>query len=260
MKNTFAIDARMQGLIGLLLATCIIGAWVFVHIWAVFFLVPHSSWVTLATIITLTWLSVGLFIVAHDAMHGSLYPKNRKTGYMVGGFALMLYAGFSISGLLPRHHAHHQHSGGALDPDFSGTSPRFALVWYAQFMKTYFGWREFVIMVLRTSLYLLLGASTVNILLFFALPGLLSSFQLFYFGTYLPHRHALSPFSDHHNARSNQFGYLTSLLSCFHFGYHHEHHLYPAIPWWRLPTFRQNSAHTKPCVSANNLLRKRRVG
>ncbi|MFA9473554.1 MAG: fatty acid desaturase [Filomicrobium sp.] len=26
-----------------------------------------------------------------------------------------------------------------------------------------------------------------------------------------------------------------SLLTCFHFGYHHEHHLQPDVPWWRLP-------------------------
>ena len=73
-------------------------------------------------------------------------------------------------------------------------------------------------------------------LVFWALPALLSSVQLFYFGTFRPHRHDDSPFADDHNARSNGFGWLASLLSCFHFGYHHEHHLAPQVPWWRLPS------------------------
>jgi beta-carotene ketolase (CrtW type) len=86
---------------------------------------------------------------------------------------------------------------------------------------------------------MLLGASVWNILLFFAVPGILSSLQLFYFGTFLPHRHVddggEAQFADHHRARSSDFGYLLSLLTCFHFGYHHEHHLQPGTPWWRLP-------------------------
>jgi beta-carotene ketolase (CrtW type) len=97
-------------------------------------------------------------------------------------------------------------------------------------------------MVLRVGVYLLLGARLENILLFFAVPGLLSSFQLFYFGTFLPHRHLRQPgaaiFADQHRARSNQYGYLASLLTCFHFGYHHEHHDHPREPWWRLPATR----------------------
>lgn len=26
-----------------------------------------------------------------------------------------------------------------------------------------------------------------------------------------------------------------SFLTCYYFGYHLEHHLYPNVPWWRLP-------------------------
>ena len=33
-----------------------------------------------------------------------------------------------------------------------------------------------------------------------------------------------------------------SLLSCFHFGYHHEHHRAPWIAWWRLPAFRRETS------------------
>jgi beta-carotene ketolase (CrtW type) len=70
-------------------------------------------------------------------------------------------------------------------------------------------------------------------------PALLSSLQLFYFGTYLPHRPGPDAFTDHHRARSNGYSEWLSLLTCFHFGYHHEHHRAPGEPWWRLPTVRR---------------------
>ncbi|HYD98464.1 MAG TPA: fatty acid desaturase, partial [Alphaproteobacteria bacterium] len=34
---------------------------------------------------------------------------------------------------------------------------------------------------------------------------------------------------------------LVSLLTCYHFGHHHEHHLRPDVPWWRLPSLRPRS-------------------
>jgi beta-carotene/zeaxanthin 4-ketolase len=86
---------------------------------------------------------------------------------------------------------------------------------------------------------LLLGAPAVNVFVFWAFPALLSSAQLFYFGTYLPHRHDDDGFVDRHRARSSDYGWLTSLLTCFHFGYHHEHHLHPHLPWWALPAARK---------------------
>jgi beta-carotene ketolase (CrtW type) len=29
---------------------------------------------------------------------------------------------------------------------------------------------------------------------------------------------------------------LMSLVTCFHFGLHEEHHERPNVPWWKLPT------------------------
>ena len=80
------------------------------------------------------------------------------------------------------------------------------------------------------------------VLLFWALPAIASSVQLFYFGTYLPHRVEEQPFTDRHNARSLDFNWLVSLLTCFHFGYHHEHHDKPWVPWWKLPDQRVREA------------------
>lgn len=224
------------------LATLIIAAWLCLHVFGLFFYDMRQPFAALILIVALSWLSVGLFIIAHDAMHGSLCPAKQRAGRATGALALWLYAGFSLRRLLPKHHLHHRHSGSAEDPDFAPDTPGNALAWYGRFMTTYFGAREMIVMALRVGLYMLLGANVENILLFFALPGIVSSFQLFYFGTFLPHRHTHGDaFDDHHRARSNEFGYLASLLTCFHFGYHHEHHLQPGTPWWRLPAVRQAS-------------------
>ena len=236
------MNPARQGRIGMALATLIIAAWIALHLYAVFLFdwsAPFAPPLAALLLVLLTWLSVGMYIVAHDAMHGSLWPARRAGGDMVGRLALLLYAGFSFGRIKPKHELHHRNPGSAQDPDFAVAHASQPLGWYLQFLVTYFGWRELAIMSLRVSAYMLLGASVWNILLFFAVPGILSSLQLFYFGTFLPHRHeegsGETRFADHHRARSNEFGYLLSLLTCFHFGYHHEHHLQPGTPWWRLP-------------------------
>lgn len=236
------MNPKRQSRIGMLLAGLILSAWTAVHVYGVFFREAEFSGWTVLLIVLQTWLSVGMYIVAHDAIHGSLWPTNRQGGNLIGALAVWLYAGFDFRKLVPKHHAHHRHAGSSDDPDFSVDAPTRAGAWYAGFMRTYVGKAEVAGMILRVGAYLLLGASIGNIILFFALPGLLSSFQLFYFGTFLPHRHREGDghpeFRDHHCTRSNDFGYLASLLSCFHFGYHHEHHAHPSVPWWRLPKVR----------------------
>jgi beta-carotene ketolase (CrtW type) len=233
---------RRQTRIGLLLAATIILAFVALHVWSVFFL-HLSGWawaLTLPLVAVLSWLSVGLFIVAHDAMHGSLAPGQGRANLFVGRLALLLYAGFWMDRLRPKHFDHHKHVGTERDPDFAAEHPTRFWPWYRQFMTRYFGLREFLVLsVIVWSYVLLLGAPLGNLLLFWAVPSILSSLQLFYFGTYLPHRHEDDAFADEHRARSNNFGVVTSLLTCFHFGYHREHHLSPGTPWWALPAKRR---------------------
>jgi beta-carotene ketolase (CrtW type) len=189
-----------------------------------------------------TWLSVGLFIVAHDAFHGSLAPGRPLVNRVVGGLCLLIYAGFWFDRLLPKHHAHHASPGTADDPDFHAERPGAFWPWYARFFRQYFGWRELAWVSLVSALYILvLGAQLANVWLFWAAPALLSSLQLFAFGTWLPHR-AGEDFPDHHRARSSRHPAWLSLLTCFHFGgFHHEHHTHPHLPWWRLPEARRGS-------------------
>ncbi len=235
-------DNRRQTRIGLLLAGLILGAWLGLHVYSVFFHPLRGAglpW-AVAIVLLLTWLNVGLFIVAHDAMHGSLAPGRPGINKGVGRLTLLLYAGFWMDRLAPEHHKHHRHVGTGEDPDFSESHPTRFWPWYGQFIRHYFGLREFLVLhVLVWGYILVLGARPEAVLLFWGVPAILSSLQLFYFGTYLPHRHDEQPFADRHNARSNDYGWLLSLLTCFHFGYHREHHLSPGTPWWKLPAERQ---------------------
>lgn len=235
-----AFGRSREAAIGMALAALIAGAWLALHVYGVFFhpLTRAGVAVAPALVLVMTWLNVGVFIVAHDCMHGSLAPGRPRVNRNVGRAMLALYAGFSFDKLLPKHHDHHKHAGLDGDPDFSHSN-RF-LPWYLAFFREYFRWREFAVLaVLLWSYILILGASPVNALLFWGVPAILSSLQLFYFGTYLPHRRDEADFTDRHRARSNEYGYLASLLTCYHFGYHHEHHRSPGTPWWKLPSIRR---------------------
>lgn len=235
------MSAERQTAIGLALAASILGGWLALHIHAVFFYpLEGAGWLAApALVLALCWLNVGLFIVAHDAMHGSLAPRRPGVNRWAGRAALALYAGFSYDRLLPRHFDHHRHAGTAGDPDFSVDHPRHFWPWYGTFVRRYFGMRELAVLMAAVAVYvLLLGAPYPNLLLFWAVPAILSSIQLFLFGTYLPHRAGEADFTDRHRTRSNDYGVLASLFTCFHFGYHHEHHAAPHLPWWRLPAAR----------------------
>lgn len=233
-----ALSSRTTVAVNLALAAAIIGGWLALHVWAVFLfdLAPSTAWAAPLIMALQCWLSVGLFIVAHDCMHGSLVPLRPAINRAVGRLCLTLYAGFPYDALNRKHHLHHRHAGTEHDPDFHEAPPHTFWPWFAKFFREYFGWREVTFMGIVSTVYMfVLDAPTANVLLFWALPAVLSALQLFYFGTYLPHKPGHDDFTDRHRSRSNNFSWITSLLTCFHFGYHHEHHLYPGLPWWKLP-------------------------
>ncbi|RDE06861.1 fatty acid desaturase [Sphingomonas aracearum] len=229
---------------GLVLAAAIGGAWAAVHVGGIFFWrwSPVSALLAPVVVLAQAWLSTGLFIIAHDCMHGSLAPGRPRLNRMVGTLCLGAYAGLSYGALLPKHHAHHAAPGTTSDPDFHAGAPRRALPWFGAFFRNYYTHGQIARITAAAIVYLLLGASLLNIVIFWAIPALLALGQLFVFGTYLPHRHDDRPFADAHNARSSTLRPLLSLMTCFHFGaYHHEHHLSPGTPWWRLPAFRRET-------------------
>ena len=123
-----------QATIGLLLAGGIMTSWIGLHAYGVY-LHHWSGWsivIAPAVIAAQTWLSVGLFIVAHDAMHGSLAPGRPGVNTTMGVLALGLYAGFRFHRLREAHGRHHAAPGTADDrtsmlpprtASFLGSSP-----------------------------------------------------------------------------------------------------------------------------------------
>ena len=236
-----ALRANTRTAAGQALAAGIAGAWLAIHFGGIFAfrLSPSSLGWAVPLVLLQTWLSTGMFIIAHDCMHGSFAAGRTGINRAVGRTTLMLYAGLDYDRLLPNHFAHHRHVGTAADPDFDAANPTRPVAWLARFFAAYYSHWQIVRIVVVLSVYQLLGASLSNILVFWAAPALLALVQLFWFGTYLPHRHAHDAFPDRHNARSSAFGPVVSVLTCFNFGgYHHEHHLHPQVPWWRLPETR----------------------
>jgi beta-carotene ketolase (CrtW type) len=194
----------------------------------------------IAGVLWQTFLYTGLFITAHDAMHGTVFPNNRKINDLVGSLAVKLYALFSYSRLLKKHWEHHRHPASDQDPDFHDGKHPGLLRWYLHFMVSYVTWKQLLGMAIAFNILLyLFHVATGNLILFWILPSFLSTFQLFFFGTYLPHRELESQYPDDNRARSNQYSVIWSFISCYHFGYHWEHHEYPHIPWWRLPRVRR---------------------
>lgn len=229
-----------QTAVGLGLAGAVAGGWLALHVLDVFLLPwPVVLWLSPLLVALQCWLSVGLFIVAHDAMHGSLAPFRPRLNRGVGRVVLMLYAGIWYDGLISRHFAHHRAPGTDEDPDFAGDGHVPFFGWFGRFFAEYLSVGQVVRLMAGSAVYLIvLHVPMERLLLFWALPAILSAFQLFYFGTYLPHRAEEDAFGDDHRARSNDFSWILSLLTCFHFGYHHEHHDDPSLPWWRLPSSR----------------------
>jgi len=240
----FALPSRaLQGAIGLALAACIAGSWLGIHAYAMYvFELTWANWQFARVMAAMqVWLSVGVFIVCHDAMHGSLVPGQPRANATIGAVLLFLYAGFAWTKIRDAHFNHHKLAGRAGDPDFDEEHPSDFLRWYWTFFKRYFGWQSLIYVHTVVAIYwFVFDIPFIQIFVLYGAPALLSSLQLFYFGTFRPHYTCENkPFADRHNTRSDAFGTLASLATCFHFGYHLEHHRRPDVPWWALPGARR---------------------
>lgn len=226
---------------GVALAIVIIGAWaaaLIVSLTLDLSLLPLSSLLLLsmAFILLNTFLYTGLFITAHDAMHGTVAPRHPKLNRLIGRIATLLYALFSYDKLERKHRLHHAHPASEADPDYHDGEHTGFFRWYLHFFFTYVTWKQLLGMaIIFNLLKYAAGIPDINILLFWVLPALLSTVQLFFFGTWLPHREPPDGYTEPHRAVSNDYNTLLSFLSCYHFGYHYEHHAAPGTPWWRLP-------------------------
>lgn len=212
--------------IGLLVAIVVIGSWL-ACLW--FLLQWEFSWrnpLTYLLVLVQMHLYTGLFITAHDGMHGTIYPS-RKVNEVVGQICTALYAAFSFKKLNVKHHQHHKHVHSESDPDYHEGG---FLHWYLKFITEYISLWQLLIMAVTFNV-LKIWFAEQNLLFFWVLPALLSTLQLFYFGTWLPHH---GEHDNVHQSRSMKKNHVIGFLSCYFFGYHYEHHQWPGIPWWQL--------------------------
>lgn len=222
---------------GLLIALSIMITWTTSLVLLLLVDLSHFNKLTLlAAILGQTFLYTGLFITAHDAMHGVVFPSNSKINHLIGAVCVLLYSCFSYKKLLKKHWMHHHNPASVADPDFHNGEQRNFFAWYFQFMKTYFSWRQLlVLMALYNFAARILHIPEDNLNNFFVIPSLLSSVQLFYFGTFLPHREPVGGYTTPSRARTTSLPIWLSFVACYHFGYHEEHHEHPHAAWWQLP-------------------------
>ena len=183
-----------------------------------------------------TFLYTGLFITAHDAMHGLVCPQNCQINNLIGSLTLWMYGLFSYEKLWQKHWLHHCYPASKLDPDFHNGKDSCFFAWYFHFIKGYWSWRRLGgLLVIFSLVIYVLHISPSNLALFWVIPSILSSLQLFYFGTFLTHQKPKGGYRNPHRAQSNALPILWSFITCYHFGYHQEHHEHPDVPWWKLP-------------------------
>ena len=176
-----------------------------------------------------THLYTGVFITAHDAIHGVVAPNNKRLNYWIGFFCATIFAYNNYEKLSRKHHQHHAHVVSDDDPDYyNGNFFR----WYLKFALEYVTIWQIILMAITYNL-LKLVFPMENLIVFWEIPAILSTLQLFYFGTYLPHR-GEHDVSDKFKSRSQKLNHAVAFITCYFFGYHHEHHAYPYLPWWAL--------------------------
>ena len=249
--STLALnDTQTNSHIGLAVASAIIFFWLAS---LVEFLRVDLSQIPLVLIVLWvflrSFLHTGLFITTHEAIHG-IVSQNRQINNVIGYITSFLYALLPYKVLAENHRLHHRYPATEKDPDFYASNN--FLLWYMSFMREYQKGRQAWLLVMGMAIIfytlICLQISSTNIFLFWVIPIIVSSLQLFTFGIFWPHRQVKEECSsqrsyiyrDRHRAKSMNYSVFWSFITCYHFGYHWEHHQYPYLPWYKLPLAHQN--------------------
>lgn len=219
------------------MATAVIMGWSSLFHEAVFVVKDITSVEGMVLVPCLAFMYTGLFITGHDAMHGTV-TRNPMINDMIGHVCTNLYAGFDFNEMRRKHMLHHLNTGIVKDdPDFHKGNPN-VYAWFVSFMLEYFNKAQVFKLILFVEVLKYNGAPDENIYVYMALCGLLSSIQLFYFGTYIPHRPPADTLDEVMNweksKSTTKTTRLESFLTCFHFDCHFEHHALPQVPWFEL--------------------------
>jgi len=217
---------------GVFVAILILVCWLGHLVWSLLYapLSADSVWMYFHLVLQ-AYLYTGLFITGHDAMHGLVSP-NRKLNDFLGWLVSVFFAGLSYKKLRTNHYRHHRFPATEKDPDYYTRSQN-VFVWWFVFLKRYATVWQFLFMAVVFNV-LKIWIDVPRLIVFWIVPAVLASFQLFFVGTYLPHRKPHSDDMRPHRARSQSGPHWWAMLSCYFFGYHWEHHEIPRIPWWQL--------------------------
>lgn len=232
---------------GIIIAIAIIVVWALHLSYVLFYFdISLTNPLTYLHVLIQTYLYTGLFITGHDAMHGNI-AKSKPVNTFFGYLSCFLFAGMSYKRLIKNHFSHHKHPGGEKDPDFNVKSQNF-LMWWLTFMVRYTTIMQLIVMGVLYNL-LKIVVPEINIWIFWIIPAFGGTLQLFYFGTYIPHKYPHTLEMRPHNARSQKKNHLLAMLSCYFFGYHYEHHSYPGTPWWKLYKIREKGLSKEEILS-----------
>jgi beta-carotene/zeaxanthin 4-ketolase len=219
---------------GLLIGWAIITTWALMLILLLNWEINWTNPLVYLAIGIQTHLYTGLFITAHDAMHG-VVSSNKKINHLTGWIAAILFSFNFYWRLFPKHHEHHRNVATDQDPDYHPSGKFW--IWYFSFIRQYVNLWQILLMAVSFNV-LKLFYPVENLIVFWMLPAILSTLQLFYFGTYVPH---MGEIHNKHHSHTQNKNHIWAFISCYFFGYHYEHHDSPRTPWWRLWKLKEES-------------------
>ena len=135
--------------LGLLFASLVIFTWIASIILLMRWHFSFSNPLLYVMILVQMHLYTGLFITAHDAMHGTVSP-NQTVNKVVGQICTFFYAAFWYPKLYTKHHLHHSHVHTEHDPDYHNGS---FSSWFLHFFRNYYSIWQVVFMAVLFNVF-----------------------------------------------------------------------------------------------------------